>query len=105
MVLDQLVRERDRFFPVHRRKPPFNQASEKDRLELQPLSLVQGRALARVRRCLALRNWGLLPRLDQHREIRDEAGHAVLRRDRKSTRLNSSHSQISYAGFCLKKKK
>src|SRR3989475_2076449 len=29
------------------------------------------------------------------------AGH----RDRKSTRLNSSHSQISYAVFCLKKKK
>src|SRR2546430_3179513 len=26
-------------------------------------------------------------------------------RDRKSTRLNSSHRQISYAGFCLKKKK
>src|SRR2546427_3699780 len=31
---------------------------------------------------------------------------AILRRiDRKSTRLNSSHSQISYAVFCLKKKK
>src|SRR5438270_3838604 len=29
----------------------------------------------------------------------------VLRGDRKSTRLNSSHSQISYAVFCLKKKK
>src|SRR5688572_31575697 len=29
--------------------------------------------------------------------------HRVL--DRKSTRLNSSHSQISYAVFCLKKKK
>src|SRR2546430_2484058 len=28
-----------------------------------------------------------------------------LRADRKSTRLNSSHSQISYAVFCLKKKK
>src|SRR2546430_42646 len=28
-----------------------------------------------------------------------------LPRDRKSTRLNSSHSQISYAVFCLKKKK
>src|SRR6185312_16995543 len=27
------------------------------------------------------------------------------RRDRKSTRLNSSHDQISYAVFCLKKKK
>src|SRR5688572_32438297 len=30
-------------------------------------------------------------------------GHQDL--DRKSTRLNSSHSQISYAVFCLKKKK
>src|SRR2546430_5653822 len=28
-----------------------------------------------------------------------------IRGDRKSTRLNSSHSQISYAVFCLKKKK
>src|SRR2546430_7455470 len=30
---------------------------------------------------------------------------AASSRDRKSTRLNSSHSQISYAVFCLKKKK
>src|SRR2546430_9754567 len=29
----------------------------------------------------------------------------VAEQDRKSTRLNSSHSQISYAVFCLKKKK
>src|SRR5260221_8309166 len=29
----------------------------------------------------------------------------VCRRDRKSTRLNSSHTVISYAVFCLKKKK
>src|SRR2546427_7310870 len=34
--------------------------------------------------------------------ILDLRGNAV---DRKSTRLNSSHSQISYAVFCLKKKK
>src|SRR2546428_7198703 len=38
-------------------------------------------------------------------------GHAAItppapdRGDRKSTRLNSSHDQISYAVFCLKKKK
>src|SRR5688572_16948790 len=35
-------------------------------------------------------------------------GHSItvaLSEDRKSTRLNSSHSQISYAVFCLKKKK
>src|SRR2546430_7471442 len=29
----------------------------------------------------------------------------AVKQDRKSTRLNSSHSQISYAVFCLKKKK
>src|SRR2546430_13479344 len=33
------------------------------------------------------------------------AADLVLHGDRKSTRLNSSHSQISYAVFCLKKKK
>src|SRR3712207_8897716 len=31
--------------------------------------------------------------------------HLRLRLDRKSTRLNSSHANISYAVFCLKKKK
>src|SRR2546427_7506048 len=34
----------------------------------------------------------------------DAGAHRVVQ-DRKSTRLNSSHSQISYAVFCLKKKK
>src|SRR5688572_31859062 len=33
------------------------------------------------------------------------AGRYLPMQDRKSTRLNSSHSQISYAVFCLKKKK
>src|SRR3989440_5809294 len=32
-------------------------------------------------------------------------GRGFFKRDRKSTRLNSSHDQISYAVFCLKKKK
>src|SRR5690606_40157330 len=32
-------------------------------------------------------------------------GRFMLRKDRKSTRLNSSHVKISYAVFCLKKKK
>src|SRR5690349_23832602 len=38
------------------------------------------------------------------REVRGERLRAH-RRDRKSTRLNSSHVEISYAVFCLKKKK
>src|SRR3712207_6921922 len=33
------------------------------------------------------------------------AGRALAAQDRKSTRLNSSHANISYAVFCLKKKK
>src|SRR3712207_8337861 len=35
----------------------------------------------------------------------DDALDAALEPDRKSTRLNSSHANISYAVFCLKKKK
>src|SRR5690348_17576193 len=33
-----------------------------------------------------------------------DLGQVGIRRDRKSTRLNSSHPSISYAVFCLKKK-
>src|SRR5436305_7334198 len=36
---------------------------------------------------------------------RDRTADRVLAQDRKSTRLNSSHVRISYAVFCLKKKK
>src|SRR2546428_456170 len=36
--------------------------------------------------------------------VKFHLGPAVATGDRKSTRLNSSHSQISYAVFCLKKK-
>src|SRR5687768_17975640 len=38
-------------------------------------------------------------------EVRQMVQHRVIRGDRKSTRLNSSHGYISYAVFCLKKKK
>src|SRR2546430_12164038 len=61
-------------------------------------SLDDDRAAGRERR-------GDLAGGGEHREIprRERRDHAD--RDRKSTRLNSSHSQISYAVFCLKKKK
>src|SRR3712207_8249393 len=44
----------------------------------------------------------------QHQDLDDrgaESDRALRRVDRKSTRLNSSHANISYAVFCLKKKK
>src|SRR3712207_9341063 len=47
-------------------------------------------------------------RLDRDGRVDVEDDVAVLervRQDRKSTRLNSSHANISYAVFCLKKKK
>src|SRR5207249_5586761 len=48
--------------------------------------------------------------VDEAIALQENAGLSVvtdgeLRRDRKSTRLNSSHVSISYAVFCLKKKK
>src|SRR5438309_8626116 len=42
------------------------------------------------------------PRHDLHR---DAEAHEALLGDRKSTRLNSSHSSILYAVFCLEKKR
>src|SRR2546430_11646026 len=51
--------------------------------------------------CRELRNAAWQERRDAL--VVSPQGHP-LRRDRKSTRLNSSHSQISYAVFCLKNK-
>src|SRR5437870_9405225 len=49
---------------------------------------------------------GIAARLvDESRmEVQPRVGRAEPQRDRKSTRLNSSHVAISYAVFCLKKK-
>src|SRR3712207_7748300 len=67
---------------------------------------------------LSFRNGGLLhsgPRLggfgrllgsaSRHSVEQDDGERRNNGRDRKSTRLNSSHANISYAVFCLKKKK
>src|SRR5699024_12679088 len=49
----------------------------------------------------------ILPHSDERRDRRDRrcARDRWSGRDRKSTRLNSSHVSISYAVFCLKKKR
>src|SRR5205807_10069798 len=53
-------------------------------------------------RAEALAQYGLLI-IDQKEQANAQATQAL--QDRKSTRLNSSHLVISYAVFCLKKKK
>src|SRR2546422_4599185 len=49
--------------------------------------------------------WEALPACPGSQYPRCERLRGPPRRDRKSTRLNSSHGYISYAVFCLKKKK
>src|SRR5690242_21355907 len=61
------------------------------------------------------RSHGLAHALERPHRVRDQRAivhradewveRNVLHQDRKSTRLNSSHMSISYAVFCLKKKK
>src|SRR3712207_7895792 len=76
------------------------------RVDGEPESVATGRVVKR-----APEHAGLHTRLEVFRADLDDAAHAgeVERdsagRDRKSTRLNSSHANISYAVFCLKKKK
>src|SRR2546422_1956105 len=48
---------------------------------------------------------GAAARGERDADGRDREAVAVAVQDRKSTRLNSSHGYISYAVFCLKKKK
>src|SRR5688572_13884808 len=76
--------------------------------------LTQGSNLAKRERDLTLFRERTRQVMDDYGHIagyelleEKQAGTNLLRcsRDRKSTRLNSSHSQISYAVFCLKKKK
>src|SRR2546430_17465100 len=66
--------------------------------EIYTLSLHDALPISRATRTRAARR---APRRPPRRSPPAPGG----RRDRKSTRLNSSHSQISYAVFCLKKKK
>src|SRR3712207_7806318 len=66
-----------------------------------PISLAPGQRPAIGRRPARPRPRSGRPR---QRPVRPRKAQAT-RRDRKSTRLNSSHANISYAVFCLKKKK
>src|SRR5688572_31157888 len=79
-------------------------------LEDEPdLAIAHARALRQrqIRHRLAIECVLAFGRRIEEPQNRQQRGLAAAGRsgDRKSTRLNSSHSQISYAVFCLKKKK
>src|SRR3712207_9351072 len=71
--------------------------------EIYTLSLHDALPISRLHRraCVFRLELAHLPLPRQHPERVEHA----RTRDRKSTRLNSSHANISYAVFCLKKKK
>src|SRR2546430_9687314 len=68
-------------------------------------TLFRSTRIGRVSACLQLNRTGeALRDAAAAREVFVRYGKHLRAGDRKSTRLNSSHSQISYAVFCLKKK-
>src|SRR5207247_7783483 len=67
------------------------------------VSRIQTRHLAQRCRPGRLDRLGPIPR--RHQRADGESDHHGHEQDRKSTRLNSSHEWISYAVFCLKKKR
>src|SRR5437773_3684551 len=72
-----------------------------------PSPLVSNPALMLNQRalCRLLSSENLKSRTTIGHSFGDSVKNANVKRDRKSTRLNSSHITISYAVFCLKKKK
>src|SRR3712207_7022899 len=92
------------FFLMIRRPPrstlfPYTTLFRSRDLEAQEVQ-----AVARLAPSLRARLRSLLPARHRLRRAPRHVGHDTLP-DRKSTRLNSSHANISYAVFCLKKKK
>src|SRR3712207_7577118 len=73
-----------------------------DRENTEEVQLILDRLHPKYRLCLILREYHDLS-YDEIAEVLSTTRAAV--KDRKSTRLNSSHANISYAVFCLKKKK
>src|SRR5688572_32648065 len=92
-------RLRGLLLPGQRRIHTSNESSRRRRALLDTLARIEN--LTGV--VLAFRRPPGTDRVAGRRRLLTAATEQVVQ-DRKSTRLNSSHSQISYAVFCLKKK-
>src|SRR3712207_8944726 len=94
------------------RPPPPRSKEEEPPVAKQKPDLPQGTLDLLVLKALSLgpmHGYGVGQRIQQLAEdmltVEEGTLYPALYRDRKSTRLNSSHANISYAVFCLKKKK
>src|SRR5438270_5443348 len=77
---------------------PYTTLFRSGEARVHPVLRREGKEVSRPHRLGAAEGRGELGAL-----LEGRLGEGIVR-DRKSTRLNSSHSQISYAVFCLKKK-
>src|SRR2546422_8159462 len=83
--------------------PPANRPTPRELARCEPYLLAELRLLDRVSVVVGLGRIGWQAYLRARRRLGAHAGTPA--RDRKSTRLKSSHGYISYAGFCFEKKK
>src|SRR3989442_6147772 len=92
------------FFFLMIRRPPRSTLFPYTTLFRSPRRALRGGAAARRGpvRARVLRGGGRFRRRRARRPVPEPE---LLSQDRKSTRLNSSHVRLSYAVFCLKKKK
>src|SRR2546430_10626666 len=95
---------RSTLFPYTTLSRPHRSEQAEQVLEAALVDLLRPAPAVHVRHVVLFGDHAL--RFDQVARVRAEQElHLVaVDQDRKSTRLNSSHSQISYAVFCLKKK-
>src|SRR3712207_8590437 len=92
------------------RRPPRSTLFPYTTLFRSPTDLVQGTLDLLIMRTIAtqpLHGWAIAQRIQLLSKdvLQVNQGSLYPALDRKSTRLNSSHANISYAVFCLKKKK
>src|SRR2546427_9596522 len=99
------------FFLMIRRPPrstlfPYTTLFRSETVDIAELAAQRQQCLQRHRGVVETRLARQPAKRGSHRAgLREVDVPEAIRADRKSTRLNSSHSQISYAVFCLKKKK
>src|SRR5690606_40149986 len=89
-------------FPTRRSSDLYFE-SQRDRIGERPASISFEQVVIAPKPSDSAREEALQRAQDVLRRIQD--GESFEQVDRKSTRLNSSHVKISYAVFCLKKKK
>src|SRR5690625_5743245 len=99
----QLDKRSSKLFDELMSNPGINSKELEEKYDLTRRQL--GYSFNKINDWLLMKNLPEIERTRQGHFIIDQSLITKMSEDRKSTRLNSSHVAISYAVFCLKKKK